>query len=167
MEPYHIGIRALFAYLVLLGLLRASGKRTVAQGTPFDFVLALVLGDMVDDLVWAEVPGARFVVAVGTLTLVHTLFSVAAAHSERDDRLLAGTPASVHERGRPRAGALRRERIHASELERMLRGQGVPREAWTEVRRATVEVSGHPSLEREPWAEPPQRRERARMRTAP
>jgi uncharacterized membrane protein YcaP (DUF421 family) len=166
-EPYQVAARALFAYVVLLGLLRASGKRTVAQGTPFDFVLALVLGDMVDDLLWAEVPAGRFTVAVGTLTLVHTLVSVATARSERLDRLLAGEPVPVLERGRPRADAVRGERIHPSELERMLRVEGVPREAWAEVRRATVEVSGHPAVAREPWAEPPQRRERARVRPAP
>jgi uncharacterized membrane protein YcaP (DUF421 family) len=166
-EPLQVVARALFAYVVLLGLLRASGKRTVAQGTPFDFVLALVLGDMVDDLLWAEVPAARFTVAVGTLTLLHALVSVATARSERLDRVLAGEPATVLERGRPRAAALRGERMHPRELERMLRVEGVPREAWAEVRRVTVEVSGHPAVAREPWADPPQRRERARVRAAP
>jgi uncharacterized membrane protein YcaP (DUF421 family) len=162
-EPGQVAVRALFAYVVLLGLLRASGKRTVAQGTPFDFVLALVLGDMVDDLLWGDVPAARFTVAVGTLTLVHTLFAVAAGRSERFDRLLAGEPAPVLEHGRPRADTLRRERLHASEVERMLRVEGIPREAWADVRRATVEVSGHPSVVRAPWAEAPQKHERARI----
>jgi hypothetical protein len=72
-ELLHVAVRAAVAYLVLLALVRASGKRTVAQGTPFDFVLALILGDMVDDLLWGDVPAAGFVVAVGTLTLAHTL----------------------------------------------------------------------------------------------
>ena len=94
MEPYRIAVRALFAYVVLLGLLRASGKRTVARGTPFDFVLALILGDMIDDLLWAEVPAARFAVAVATLTLAHTLVAMADARSERFGRWLSGVPAA-------------------------------------------------------------------------
>jgi len=48
----------LFAYVFLLAILRASGKRTIAQGTTLDFVVALVLGDLIDDALWAEVPGS-------------------------------------------------------------------------------------------------------------
>jgi uncharacterized membrane protein YcaP (DUF421 family) len=163
-EAYRIALRAVFAYGVLLALLRAAGKRTVAQGTAFDFVLALILGDMVDDLLWAEVPAARFTIAVGTLTLIHTLVSVGASCSRRFDRLVAGDPAPVLARGRPRRAALRRERIHGAELERMLRGEGLPREAWDEVRLATVEASGRPAVLRASWSEPPQKRERPRIR---
>lgn len=167
MDAYRIALRALFAYGVLLALLRAAGKRTVAQGTAFDFVLALILGDMVDDLPWAEVPAARFTIAVGTLTLLHTLVSVVAWRSRRFDRLVAGDPAPVLARGRPRRAALRRERLHGAELERMLRVEGLSREAWDEVRLATVEVSGRPGVLRASWSEQPQRRELPRVRPGP
>jgi uncharacterized membrane protein YcaP (DUF421 family) len=158
-ELHRIALRAVFAYLVLLGLLRASGKRTVAQGTAFDFVLALVLGDMIDDLLWAEVAAARFAVGVGVLTLVHTLVSVAAGRSERVDRWIAGEPVVALAQGRPDARALRAERMNRHELARMLRQEGVPEEGWPGVRRMSVEVSGQPSVQREPWAEAPRRRE--------
>ena len=159
MELYRIALRAAFAYCVLLGLLRASGKRTVAQGTAFDFVLALVLGDMVDDLLWAEVPAARFAVGVGALTLVHTLVSVAGGLSERVDRWIAGEPVVALAEGRPCPRALRAERMNRHELARMLREEGVPDEAWAEVRRMRVEVGGQHSVQREPWAEAPRRGE--------
>jgi uncharacterized membrane protein YcaP (DUF421 family) len=68
MDPLRIAIRALAAFIFLLVLLRLSGKRTIYQGTPFDFVLALVLGDMIDNAIFNEVPFAEF--AVGALTLV-------------------------------------------------------------------------------------------------
>lgn len=67
MDPLRIVIRAAFAFVFLLALLRLSGKRTVAQGFALDFILALILGDMVDDLIWAEVSGGAFVAGVGTL----------------------------------------------------------------------------------------------------
>ena len=71
MDPLRIAIRAAFAFLVLLALVRCSGKRTVKQGSPFDFTVALILGDMVDDLVFAEVAASQFAVACGTLVMVH------------------------------------------------------------------------------------------------
>jgi uncharacterized membrane protein YcaP (DUF421 family) len=69
MDPVRVGIRALLAYAFLLVLLRLAGKRTVYQGAPFDFVLALVLGDIVDDMLWSEVPVAQTVVAAATLVI--------------------------------------------------------------------------------------------------
>lgn len=66
-DPLRIVIRAALAFVFLLALIRLSGKRIVTQGTTFDFVLALILGDMVDDLLWAEVHASEFVVAVLTL----------------------------------------------------------------------------------------------------
>lgn len=70
MDPLRITIRALAAFVFLLALLRLSGKRTIYQGTAFDFVLALVLGDMIDNAIFDEVPFAQF--AVGSITLVAT-----------------------------------------------------------------------------------------------
>ena len=74
MDPLRIAIRALFAFILLLVLVRTSGKRTVKQGSPFDFAVALILGDLVDDLLWAEVGAAQFVIASGVLVLTHTVF---------------------------------------------------------------------------------------------
>jgi uncharacterized membrane protein YcaP (DUF421 family) len=76
MDPLRIVVRVVFAYVVLLVLVRISGKRLVKQGTPFDFTVALVLGDLIDDLVWAEVNASVFVVAAGMLMFVHAAFDL-------------------------------------------------------------------------------------------
>jgi uncharacterized membrane protein YcaP (DUF421 family) len=70
MDPLRIAIRSLAAFIFLLALLRLSGKRTIYQGTAFDFVLALVLGDLIDNVVFNEAPFAQF--AVASLVLVGT-----------------------------------------------------------------------------------------------
>jgi uncharacterized membrane protein YcaP (DUF421 family) len=71
MDPFRIVARIIFSYIVLLVMVRASGKRTVRHASPFDFILSLILGDMVDDLLWAEVDASAFVVAVGMLVTIH------------------------------------------------------------------------------------------------
>jgi uncharacterized membrane protein YcaP (DUF421 family) len=73
MDPLRIAVRAAFAYAVLLTMVRLSGKQTVAHGTTIDVVLALIFGDMVDDLVWGEVGGSQFVVGAGTLFISRLL----------------------------------------------------------------------------------------------
>jgi uncharacterized membrane protein YcaP (DUF421 family) len=73
-DPLRIVIRVVFGYVIMLALIRLSGKRTVKHSSPFDFTIALIAGDMIDDLLWAEVPAAQFVVAVGVLMIAHTFF---------------------------------------------------------------------------------------------
>jgi uncharacterized membrane protein YcaP (DUF421 family) len=72
MDPLRILIRCVFAYIVLLVFVRLSGKRSVKHVNTFDFVMALILGDMIDDFLWAEVGAATFVAASGVLMTVHT-----------------------------------------------------------------------------------------------
>jgi uncharacterized membrane protein YcaP (DUF421 family) len=71
MDLWRIILRALFAYVFALTVMRIAGKRTVSHGDTSSFVVVVVIGDMFDDLLWAEVAAAQFVVGVGTLVLVH------------------------------------------------------------------------------------------------
>jgi uncharacterized membrane protein YcaP (DUF421 family) len=71
MDPLRIATRALFAYVALLVLIRLAGKGTVKHGSVLDFTIALVIGDLIDDMVWAEVEAARFLVAAVTLVMIH------------------------------------------------------------------------------------------------
>jgi uncharacterized membrane protein YcaP (DUF421 family) len=71
MSPLGIAARAVFAYLTLLLLVRASGKQAIRQGTTVQFVMAVVIGDMIDKLISGEVSLAMFVVAVGVLFATH------------------------------------------------------------------------------------------------
>ncbi len=77
MDPLRIAVRTAFVFITLLALVRSSGKRTVKQGTPFDFTVALILGDMADDAAFAEVALSQFVVAAGTLLVAHLLMDIA------------------------------------------------------------------------------------------
>jgi uncharacterized membrane protein YcaP (DUF421 family) len=86
MDPLRIAVRAAFAFVFLLVMVRLSGKHTVKQGTTFDFVLALILGDMIDDLLWAEVSGATFVVAVTALVSADLAAGAAASGAPREAR---------------------------------------------------------------------------------
>jgi uncharacterized membrane protein YcaP (DUF421 family) len=142
MELFHITVRSLAAYAILLVLLRLAGKRTLAQGTPFDFVLALVLGDMVDDLLWAEVSLAKFAVAVSTLALMQTMTALLQSRSVSFHAWVEGTPQVVLRTGRLEVAALRSERIREEDLEAHLRLVGVDRTKWGGVKTAWIETNG-------------------------
>jgi uncharacterized membrane protein YcaP (DUF421 family) len=81
MDPLRIVVRIVFAYVVVLGFTRISGSRTIQQTDVPSFVIALVIGDMFDDLFWSEVPASQFVVGVAALFVLHLHVSAQVFHS--------------------------------------------------------------------------------------
>jgi uncharacterized membrane protein YcaP (DUF421 family) len=81
MDPLRIAVRVAFTFVFVLVLIRASGKRTISQGDVSSFIVALVIGDLFDDMFWAEVPAAEFIVAAGTFVTVHMLVATAVTSS--------------------------------------------------------------------------------------
>jgi uncharacterized membrane protein YcaP (DUF421 family) len=71
MDLTGIVIRVLVTYGVLLLLVRASGKMSVRHGTTFDFLLSVIIGDMVDNAILAEVEMSTFLAGVATLFAAH------------------------------------------------------------------------------------------------
>ncbi|HJQ71129.1 MAG TPA: YetF domain-containing protein [Blastocatellia bacterium] len=164
MELHKIALRALFAYIFLLVLLRVSGKRTVAQGTSFDFVLALILGDMIDDALWAEVPFSQFVVATSALVVMNIAASMAGYFSKTAAWLLEGEPRIIMRGGSALRPAMRSERISEKELEEMMRQTELERERWAEVKSARVETSGRASVLKQDWAKTADKRDADKLK---
>ena len=71
MDPLRIAVRAAFTFALVLTLIRASGKRSMRQGDLSSFIVAVIVGDLFDDFFWAEVGAAQFIVAVGTIVMLH------------------------------------------------------------------------------------------------
>ena len=73
MDPLRIVIRVAVTYVMLLVLMRLSGKHSVRQSSPFDFTLSLIIGDMADDMIWAEVDASVFIVGTSALVMIHAV----------------------------------------------------------------------------------------------
>ena len=149
-------VRASATYLFLLVLLRLAGKRAVGQGTPFDFVVALVLGDFPDDIIWGDVPVAQGLVAMGTVMIAHLCVIYASARSVRFDRLVGSGSTLVLRAGRPIREGMRRTRMNEGDLDVQLRHYGC--EDRRDVREAAIEPTGELSLLPTDAATPAQRR---------
>jgi uncharacterized membrane protein YcaP (DUF421 family) len=77
MDPARIIVRVVFSFVWALILVRLSGKRTIRQGDVPSFVVAVIIGDLFDDLFWAEVSVAQFAVALGALVSAHLFVDIA------------------------------------------------------------------------------------------
>jgi uncharacterized membrane protein YcaP (DUF421 family) len=164
MELHKIAIRALFAYVVLLALMRFSGKRVVSEAGARDFVIALIIGDLIDDLLWAEVGAAEFAVAAGGIVLAGLAVALATYTSPAAATLFEGRPQLVLHEGVPVREGMRAERMNEKELAELLRVQGIERERWAEVESARLEDNGELSVAPHDWARSAERRDRERLR---
>lgn len=157
MDLGRIAARAAIVYVYLLVMARISGKRVVGQSTPFDFLVALIIGDLVDDALWAEVPLARFGAATGSIFVVDLMTTMLVCRSRRFFRLVNGTPPVVLEDGVEDRHELRREQLNELDLAHLLRLRGIER--WNEVKLALIDCH-ELSVIRQWWSRPVQKKDR-------
>lgn len=56
--------RGLLVYAVMLVVIRVLGKRTVGNFTAFDLLVALMLGEVVDEIIYGDVTIAQGLVVI-------------------------------------------------------------------------------------------------------
>jgi uncharacterized membrane protein YcaP (DUF421 family) len=152
-ELWQTAARAVAVYAVMLFIVRLSGKRTIGNFSAFDLLVALMLGEVVDEIIYGDVTIAQGMTAIVTVALLqygNSWLSYAGL-----DGILEGKPAVLVRNGELQISAMRRERLNSKDVMHELRLQGVNDVA--EVRLATLENDGQISVLREEWAEPLQK----------
>lgn len=147
--------RAAAVYVLMLVVVRALGKRTVGNFSAFDLIVALMLGEVVDEIIYGDVrflQGTVAIVAIGALTYGDSWLSYL---NHGIDNLLEGKPTVVVRDGALDRGGMRSERMNEPEVIAHLRSAGV--RDMREVKLAVVECDGSVSVIRESWAEPAQK----------
>lgn len=162
MELWRIAVRALIAYAYLLAMTRLSGKRVVRQATPFDFVIALIVGDLIDDALWAEVSVAKFAGATGSIFVCDALVKMAAFHSRFAFRIVNGRARAMLRDGREDGHQLRAEQMNELDLAHLVRRKGYER--WDDIHLALVERDHDSSIILAPGAEPATRQDAGKLR---
>lgn len=169
MSILRIAVRALIAYVFLLALIRVSGKRLLSEATGIEFVLAIIIGDLVDDAMFATAPFAQLIAAAGTLTLLHLAIAIVAMYDLRIWRIVEGEPPVVLQNGMPQRKGMRHERMNRKEIASLLRVAGISAARWAEIKRARIEEEGRLAVVFHEWAKPAERRDaewvKARMRS--
>jgi uncharacterized membrane protein YcaP (DUF421 family) len=134
-------LRATFVYFLILVVTRAVGRRELGQLEPMDFILLIVIGDLVQQGVTQSDESVT-----GTLIVISTLSALTVGMSYLSFRfrrlrpLLEGDPIVLIADGQVNERALRRQRITDDELEAEARQQSIG--ALDDVRYAILESSG-------------------------
>lgn len=110
-------LRALTIYLILLVLLRLTGKRTLSQTTTLDFVLLLIVGEATQQaLLGDDYSITNSLLVIATLMLTDRAADWLQYRFRAVARLTEGTPLILVEHGRPLQERLRRENISVEDV---------------------------------------------------
>lgn len=142
---WEFAARAALVYFAIMVLVRLSGKRTVGEFTPFDFVVVILIGESTQGALTGgdeSVIGA--LVVSTTLIALNYLVGFITARSKLADRVVEGDAVLLMRDGRVLRGALRRNNIPETDLDEAIRAEGIARRA--DVRRAFLEVNGSISV---------------------
>jgi uncharacterized membrane protein YcaP (DUF421 family) len=140
-----IALRTGLIYLVVIVLLRVSGKRGVGQMSIVDLVLVLIIANGVQNaMVGQNTTIYGGVVAAITLVVLDWAIRTITDRSLRTQRLLEGEPALLVRDGHVLTGALRKQGISHDELMAGLRSQGL--EDPADAHLVFLETNGHISV---------------------
>jgi uncharacterized membrane protein YcaP (DUF421 family) len=138
-------LRTTAIFLFIFFMTRIIGRRELGSLEPFDLILLVVIGDLVQQGVTQDdysVTGAFIVLA--TLALLTVATSYVHFRFRPLRRVLEGEPVVLIENGRPIEHNLRRERLTLEELAESARLQQV--ESLEDVRLAVLETNGSISV---------------------
>ena len=140
-------LRAAVVYVVLLVLIRVSGKRTMGQFTPFDMLLIVLLGTAVQNsLLGKDTSLAGGLLLATVLIGMNWCVAFVTSRSQRAERLIEGVPVVLARDGQLFRSVLRREMVSEDDFDEALRQNGEM--TLTDVRIALLETNGMISVVR-------------------
>lgn len=158
MEPVFGALfRIAMTYVVVLTLVILSGKRTLRDVSPQNFAVAIMLGDMMDDVIWGEIPMVQGFLGLSTIVLLQILVSIAAFKSRRINALFGCEPVLVFRNGSYDRKGMRRERVSEEEIHSFIREHG--EEHLSDIEEILIEPTGQASVRLKEGAKPAQKKD--------
>ena len=138
-------VRPFIVYLFLLGAFRVSGKRELGQATLFDFLIILLISNVVQNAIIGEDNSILGSFAgVATLLILSFVLNRTTANSRKMRRILEGMPTLLIYHGDILEDQLKKESVSYNDLYMALRQQGIA--SVSDVRYAILELDGNISV---------------------
>jgi len=138
-------LRTVFVFLLVMLITRAIGRRELGSLAPFDLILLVVVGDLVQQGVTQnDFSMTGTLIVLSTLAVLIVATSYASFRNPRLHRVFEGEPIVLIEHGEVIEANLRRQRLTADELAAEARINGVAK--LSKVRFAVLETSGEISF---------------------
>ena len=139
-------LRAIAIYVALLVIFRLAGKRSMAEVTPFDFVLLLIFSEALQNALVSDDSSLTIgLIVVTTLLALNILLSLIKQRWPLVELLLDGAPIVVMDEGKLLKERMNKARLDEGDiLEAARLQQGI--DSLDQIRTAVLERSGGISI---------------------
>lgn len=136
-----IAVRAIVAFLLIFLITRVVGRRELSSLEPFDLIMLIVIGDLVQQsITQADTSITGAVIVLSVMTTMTIIFAYANFRFRFLRPLLEGRPIVLVENGEIIKRNLARERLTVAELESEARLEQI--DSIKSVRLAVLETNG-------------------------
>jgi uncharacterized membrane protein YcaP (DUF421 family) len=140
-----IVIRAAIAFLIVFLFTRLLGRRELAQLQPFDLILLVVVGDLIQQGVTQnDLSVTGLVLVISTVGLLQVTLSYLSFRFRRVRPILNGEPVVLIDNGKLIERNLKRERLTVDDVAEEARLSSIS--SFEQVRWAVLETSGRISF---------------------
>lgn len=140
-----IALRSFVAFLFVYAITRIVGRRELSTLEPFDVIMLVVIGDLVQQgVTQSDNSVTGIVIVLSVVTLMTALFAYLNFRFPRLRPWMEGRPVVLIDDGAVIERNLRRERLTVSEVEAEARQQQIP--SLSQVRWAVLERNGRISF---------------------
>lgn len=143
-DALQLSVRAVLLFLFGIACIRIAGRRTFAQASPLDIIVAIVVGSNISRIMTGRAPFWPSLAATLVLVVLHRLLAVGAVYWNGLGWLLKGTPVVILRDGRADQTAMARHGVTHEDLLESLRMEQIERP--DQVALATVERGGSISV---------------------
>jgi uncharacterized membrane protein YcaP (DUF421 family) len=137
-------MKAIVLYVVMLVMVRVLGKRAIGNFTAFDLLVALMVSDMIGDIVFNNVTFTQGMAGILPIAAMEYVGSWLSIKKPSFDRIIEGSPTIVMREGQLDRHGMNIERMTEYDIDAALRHHGI--DDRRQVRLATVESDGHVSV---------------------
>lgn len=135
-------IRGIIVYLFLMLIFRLSGKRSLAQTTPFEFVLLLIISEVTQQaLVGEDYSITASLILILTLVGTDLLFSYIKTKFKTFEKIAESVPLIIVAEGKPLKDRMVKSRVSEEDiLEAARNAHGLER--MDQIKYAVLEIDG-------------------------
>ena len=138
-------IRATVVYVIILLFTRILGRRELSSLQPFDLILLVVIGDLIQQGVTQnDLSVTGVVIILSTIGVIQVLVSWVVFRFRKLRPILNGEPVVVVQNGKPIERNMRRERITVEDIAEQARLNQI--ESLEQIKFAILETSGQISF---------------------
>ncbi|SAL39785.1 hypothetical protein AWB64_04195 [Caballeronia sordidicola] len=100
LDEYQMAARGVAVFILALALIRISGRRSFGQRSPFDYVVAILLGATLSRVIVGASPAIPTAVASLVIVVMHRMLAWGCVHSRWLEKLVGGVERELYREGR-------------------------------------------------------------------